>query len=203
MMMTPRCTTMPPLARPTRPRSPGGGWPARAGAGPSRRRSRPSPKASSDPTPRAPSSAATSREATPIQAGQSSRWRSSSPDALRHGSTGAIAISVSRARPSGSVIRSKNGGPTEICWSRSASTISGKTVPSSTTKANTANSTLLARNAPSREIGESMVPGERSRSPRQPIRPIDTATTSPKNVSSQGPIADSVKRGRCRARRSG
>ena len=40
-----------------------------------------------------------------------------------------------------------------------ASTSSGNTVPSSTTNANTANSTLLARNAASRDNGESMRPG--------------------------------------------
>ena len=54
--------------------------------------------------------------------------------------------------------------------------------------ANAANSTLLARNAPSRLIGESIVPGERSLSPRQPMRMIPVATTIPKKVSNHGPI---------------
>ena len=72
-----------------------------------------------------------------------------------------------------------------MIWrSCNASTSSGNTVPSSTTKANTANSTLLARNAASRDTGESIVPGERRRSPRQAISPSDTTTTIPKNASS-------------------
>jgi hypothetical protein len=53
---------------------------------------------------------------------------------------------------------SKNGPPTVIDEPFTASTNSGKTVPSSTTKANTANSRLLARKAPSREIGVSIDP---------------------------------------------
>ena len=79
--------------------------------------------------------------------------------ALRHGSTGATAIRNSRASPIGIDSRSKYGAPTTVRRSCSASTSSGNTVPSRTTKANTVNSTLLARNAPSRESGESIVPG--------------------------------------------
>jgi len=82
----------------------------------------------------------------------------------------------------GVAMRSKYGLPTEICRSCTASTMSGNTVPSSTTKAKTANSTLLARNAPSREMGESMAPGERSRSPRQPMRAIDVPTARAKKA---------------------
>jgi hypothetical protein len=78
------------------------------------------------------------------------------------------------------VSESKNGCPTAMRRFCSASTISGNTVPSSTTNANTVKTTLFARNAPSREIGESMAPGERNRSPRHAIRPSDTTTTSPK-----------------------
>ncbi len=91
--------------------------------------------------------------------------------------------------PIGMAIRSKNGAPTEILSLLTASTMSGKTVPSSTTNANAANSRLLAKNAPSRDTGESIRPGDLSRSPRQPMSPTDTATTSPKNPSSSGPIA--------------
>ena len=82
--------------------------------------------------------------------------------ALRHGSTGAIAIRNSRVMPIGIDNRSKNGGPTAIWRSCSTSTISGNTVPSSTMKAKTVKITLLARNAPFRETGESIAPGERS-----------------------------------------
>jgi hypothetical protein len=75
----------------------------------------------------------------------------------------------------------------------SASAISGNTVPSSTTKAKAANPTLLARNAPSREAGESTEPGARRRSPRQPMRAMETATTMAKKARIMGPIPDSVK----------
>ncbi len=73
-----------------------------------------------------------------------------------------------------------------------ASSTRGNTVPRSTTKANAANSTLFARNAPSREIGESIDPGERNRSARQPIRPTEPSTTMAKNVRIAGPIWLSV-----------
>jgi hypothetical protein len=86
----------------------------------------------------------------------------------------------------------KYGTPTEICWPFTASTISGNTVPSSTTNANAANATLLARNAASRDSGESIRPGARSRSPRQPIRPTVTATTIAKKPRIIGPMPDSV-----------
>jgi hypothetical protein len=74
-----------------------------------------------------------------------------------------------------------------------ASARRGNTVPSSTTKAKAAKATLLARNAPSRDTGESMEPGERSRSPRHPMSPMDKATTTAKKASSSGPMADSLK----------
>ena len=63
-------------------------------------------------------------------------------------------------------------------------------MPSSTTRAKPTNSRLLARKAPSRLIGESMPPGDRSRSPRQAIRPTPVASTSPKKPSSSGPMVD-------------
>mgnify|MGYP001327188395 CR=1 FL=1 len=66
-------------------------------------------------------------------------------------------------------------------------------MPSSTTAANAANSRLLARNAASRDTGESMRPGARSCSARQPISPIDTTTITAKNARMAGPMDDSVK----------
>ena len=66
-------------------------------------------------------------------------------------------------------------------------------MPSRTTNANPANSTLLARNAPSRDTGESIEPGERSLSPRQAIRPIDVTVVRAKNPRIRGPMADSEK----------
>ena len=96
---------------------------------------------------------------------------------------------VSMVMPIGIVSRSKNGSPTTMVRDCNASTTSGNTVPSNTTNAKTANNTLFARNAPSRDNGESMLPGECSRSPRQPMRPTDTTTITAKNESNHGPIA--------------
>ena len=97
--------------------------------------------------------------------------------------------------PIGIVSRSKYGGPTTVWRSCSASTSSGNTVPSSTTNANTANSTLLARNAPSRDSGESIAPGERRRSPRQPISTSDDGDDDPEEreqVGADRPVAEGV-----------
>ena len=184
---------MPPLVRPTRPRQP---WRRVASttwrtAAPAAKP--PNPNASRGASPRAPSSTDTTTAAVPAHAGQNRRCDSSSVEALRQGSTGATAMRNSSVRPMGMVMRSKYGLPTDSCSSLAASTSSGNTVPSSTTNANPANSTLLARNAPSREAGESMRPGDRSRSARQPIRPSVTATVSPKKASSHTPIEPSVK----------
>jgi hypothetical protein len=66
-------------------------------------------------------------------------------------------------------------------------------VPTSTTSAKPANSRLLARNAPSRDTGESMRPGLRRTSARQPINPTETSTMTARKPSSAGPIADWVK----------
>ena len=110
---------------------------------------------------------------------------------MRHGSTGATPIRNSSTKPIGIVMRLKYGTPTDSRSPLTASTTRGNTVPSRTMKANAANTTLLARNAPSRDTGESMRPGERRRSPRQPISPTDTATTRAKNPSSNGPTVPS------------
>ncbi len=179
---TPMWTIMPPLARPSRPRHP---W--RRVASTSWRPAEPAAKAPSPNTtrgfrPRTPRTTATTTVSTASAAGHWSRWRSSSVDALRQGSTGATAIKNSRATTIGMVMRSKYGLPTEMRWPLMASASNGKTVPSSTTKAKAAKSRLLARKAPSRDTGESMVPGDRSRSPRQAMRPTVTATTKAKNA---------------------
>ena len=47
--------------------------------------------------------------------------------------------------------------------------------------------------AASRDTGASIDPGERSLSPRQPMRPMETATTNAKKARIDGPIGDSVK----------
>ena len=51
----------------------------------------------------------------------------------------------------------------------------------------------MARKAPSRDTGESIVPGDRSWSPRHATSPTDTATTTAKKARIMGPMADSEK----------
>ena len=96
----------------------------------------------------------------------------------------------SNASPIGLAMVSKYGRPTDTCWPRTASERSGKTVPSSTTRAKPANRRLFTRKAPSRDTGASMLPGERRRSPRQAIRAIPTDTTRPKKPTMMGPRVD-------------
>ena len=107
MTTTPRCTIMPPLARPTRPRHPcrrvaSTSWrPAEPAAKP------PRPNATRGARPVWPASTPSTTHAVPTHAGHSNRWRRSSPLALRHGSTGATAMRNSSVSPTGIVIRLK------------------------------------------------------------------------------------------------
>src|SRR5262249_48148274 len=75
----------------------------------------------------------------------------------------------SSASPTGVVIRSKYGSPTESCLFWIASAMRGDTVPSSTTKARAADSRVLGRNADSRGTGEAVGPGVGGRSPRPAV----------------------------------
>ena len=157
--MTPTCTIIPPFVRPTNPRRPclrvaNTTWrKADPLANP------PSANVSSGINPVAPTATLIPNAPTPHHAGQNNLVLNNSVDALRHGNTGAIAMRVSRAMPIGAVNWSKNGAPTTMLRDCSASMTSGKTVPSKTTNANTANNTLLIKNAPSRDTTESMLPG--------------------------------------------
>ena len=100
----------------------------------------------------------------------------------------------SRHTTIGMVIRSKYGEPTVICSPLTAWAISGNTVPSSTTSAKAPKSRLLARKAPSRDTGESMAPGERSRSPRQAIRPTAGRHHDPEEAEQGRPDPGVVER---------
>ena len=55
-------------------------------------------------------------------------------------------------------------------------------MPSSTTRAKAPKRRLLARKAPSRDTGESIAPGERSRSPRQASSPIAAGSHDPEEA---------------------
>ena len=153
----------------------------------------PSPKADNSATPPAPAAASPVMVRPPAHAGTSRRRRSTPAPAVRHGRAGATAMRNSNESPRGMVMRSKYGSPTDSCVPRNASATSGKTVPSSTTKAKPAKSTLLARKAASRETGESMRPGARRWSPRQAMRPMPTAATIPRKARSNGPTDDCEK----------
>ena len=103
IMITPTCTIMPPLARPTRPRQP---W--RRVASTTWRSAEPvakppKPNASKGAKPVAPTNTLNASAPMPHHAGQNNRCDNNSSEALRHGSTGAIAIKVSIAMPMGIV----------------------------------------------------------------------------------------------------
>ena len=190
--MTPRCTTIPPFARPTRPRKPWRRVARTSCLNAAPLANPPNVKAKSGANPSAPTKRDTTSVPMPHHAGQKRRWRKTSSDALRHGKTGAIDIMASMAIPIGFESWSKKGSPTTIWRFCNASMTSGKTVPNSTTNANSANKTLLARNAPSRETGESMLPGERKESPRQAMSHSETATMTPKKTMRYLPISLSL-----------
>ena len=55
------------------------------------------------------------------------------------------------------------------------------------------NNTLFAKKAASRDSGESMTPGLRSLSPREPIKPIETTSTTANITKNHEPILLSLK----------
>src|SRR5580658_2507118 len=57
---------------------------------------------------------------------------------------------------------------------------------------NVANKRLLRTKAPSRLSGESIPPGDRNLSPRQAMRPIPLANTTPKKPRRSGPMSESL-----------
>ena len=190
--MTPTCTIIPPFVRPTNPRRP-----CLRVANTTCRNADPlanPPRAnvSNGINPVAPTATLMPNAPMPNHAGQNNRVLSNSVDALRHGNTGAIAISVSKAMPIGATSLSKNGSPTTMLRDCKASMTSGNTVPSKTTNANRANNTLLIKNAPSRDTTESILPGACNLSPRQPIKPTETITMMAKKASNHGPMALSL-----------
>ena len=94
--------------------SPGGGWRARAGDPPTRRRTRRGRTPRAAPSRRRRRRRRSPARRAPHQAGQNRRVRSSSVDALRHGSTGATPIRNSSISPIGCDSRSKYGAPTSV-----------------------------------------------------------------------------------------
>src|SRR5438309_1127409 len=111
MITTPRCTTMPPLARPTNPRHP-----SRRHDAPSWRRAAaaanaPRPNATNGASPRRPATTHATTTVTAAHAGSSRRRCNKSVEAFRHGRAGAIAMRNSSVKPIGIVMRSKYGAP--------------------------------------------------------------------------------------------
>ena len=153
------------------PASPAGGWPARAGAAPSRRRSRRARRRPAAPTPSAPSSTATTSAPTPHHAGQNSRSRSSSVDALRHGSTGRDRHQEQQGeadrRGHAVEVRARPTDDAAVLQRLDEQREHGAEQHDEGEHARTARCWRGTR--PPGESGESIAPGERSRSPRQPI----------------------------------
>ena len=110
--ITPICTTMPPFARPTNPRKPCrrvARTSCRSAAPPA---NPPSVKVNSGASPVAPTPTLNASAAMPPHAGQNKRVDNSSPDALRHGSTGAMHMRNNNVNPTGTANLSKKGSPT-------------------------------------------------------------------------------------------
>ena len=122
---------------------------------------------------------ATPSAPAPHHAGQNSRSRSSSPLALRHGSTGATAMRNSSASPIGIVMRSKYGAPTDDAGGPAAPRRSAGTRCRAARRRRTRRTARCWRGTrPRARAASRSRPGERSRSPRQPMSANDTATTS-------------------------
>ena len=115
MMTTPRWTTMPPLARPTRPRH-HPAWRVREARTESTRAraaveaaTAPRPNPIRGSTPRRPKATQTTMVSAPAQTGTARRCQSTVPLILRQLSTGATAIKKSRASPTGTATVLKYG----------------------------------------------------------------------------------------------
>jgi hypothetical protein len=72
----------------------------------------PNVKVKSGASPVAPTPTLNASAAMPHHAGQNNRFDSNSPDALRHGNTGATHIRNSNVNPTGTANLSKKGSPT-------------------------------------------------------------------------------------------
>ena len=84
----------------------------------------------------------------------------------------------------------KYGPPTVTCRFVTASTNSGKIVPSSTMNVTTSSTTLFPRNTLSRESAESNEPSARSVCRRSAMSPNPPSSTSVRNPRYIGPTAD-------------
>src|SRR3989454_12206822 len=98
-----------------------------------------------------------------------------------------------RDRNSGTLTWLKNGAPTLTLTPRTASERRGNTVPKKTVNAAAMSSTLLRRNADSRETTESSSPCERKASQRHATRPSAVSTTSARKPRNSAPIEPCVK----------
>ena len=120
---TPRCTTMPPLARPTRPRHQPTCRVRAARTDSARARTAvaaamaPRPNPISVATPRRPKITQSTTVATPTHTGIASRCHRTGPLILRQLSTGATAMRKSSVSPTGMATVLKKGAPTvTCCW---------------------------------------------------------------------------------------
>ena len=127
MTMTPRWTTMPPLARPIRPRHHPTCRARVARTDSTRARiavaaaNAPRPKPTRGARPRNPKATQSTTVSTPAHAGTARRCQSTAALILRQLNAGATAIKKSNARPTGTATVSKKGAATLTCCCVTAS----------------------------------------------------------------------------------
>jgi hypothetical protein len=142
---------------------------------------------------RTPTSRKTAAAAIPTATGHTKlRFRLSS-DARRQAMSGPTPIRNRSPRKSGTLTWLKNGAPTLTFTPRSASDRSGKTVPKNTVKVAATSSTLLSRNADSRETTESSSPCAPSASQRHASSPSASTSTTVRNDRKNTPMEPWVK----------
>src|SRR6266508_3930414 len=103
------------------------------------------------------------------------------------------ATKTTRARKTGMLTRLKKGAPTLILTPRTASEMSGKTVPKKTVKVAATRNRLFRRKVDSLETTESSTPTARSRSTREASREKEPSSTSARKPRKKKPIEPWVK----------
>jgi hypothetical protein len=117
----------------------------------------------------------------PIRVGTASWLHSRSRLVLRQAMSGATPARNTRLKPSGIMMRLKNGGPTVLRVPFTASDRVGNMVENRTKKAQPSSTQLLSRKANSREMNDSKVVREASWGSRNSSRPTETTSTKPMN----------------------
>src|SRR6266478_6005566 len=141
-------------------------------------------------TPRSRPATASSKA---LRSGGRSALRICCAVARPQGSAGPTPMTKSKATPMGTDIRSKYGRPTLICTPRTASTMRGNTVPSSTVKVKRTKSRFWTRNITSRDGPVSRCPSVPRLSTRSASRTSENSSAAAKKTRMVGPMALWVK----------